>query len=69
MIEAGFTDSRPEHTEVGKNILQGNVSLAVGQLKLSKSWVIQQDNDPEDPSKSTTQWLHKKKSHLLGSRP
>jgi hypothetical protein len=34
-------------------------------LKLNRSWVTQQDNDPKHRSKSTTEWLQQKKIHLL----
>ena len=38
---------------------------SVRQLKLNRSWVMQQDNDPQHKSKSTTKWLQQKKICLL----
>ena len=34
------------HSQVYQDILQENVWLSVRQLKLNRSWVMQQDNDP-----------------------
>ena len=45
-------------------ILQVNVRLSVRQLKLNRSWVMQQDNDKEHRMKST-EWHQQKKIHLL----
>jgi transposase len=53
------------NSQVYQDILQENVRLSVCQLKLNKSWVMQQDNDPKHGSKSTTEWLKQKKIHLL----
>ncbi|KAF7654957.1 hypothetical protein LDENG_00062870 [Lucifuga dentata] len=53
------------NSQVYQGILQDNVRVAVRQLKLSRSWVMQQDNDPKHQSKSTTEWLQKNKIHLL----
>uniref|UniRef100_A0A803J9K4 Transposase Tc1-like domain-containing protein n=1 Tax=Xenopus tropicalis TaxID=8364 RepID=A0A803J9K4_XENTR len=39
-----------------------NLSPSVHQLKLSRRWVFQQDNNPKHRRKSTTEW---KKIHLL----
>jgi hypothetical protein len=39
---------------------------AVRQLKLNRSWVMQQNNDPKHPCKSTTEWLQQKKYMLSG---
>ncbi|KAF7650570.1 hypothetical protein LDENG_00123650 [Lucifuga dentata] len=41
------------NSQVYQGILQDNVRMAVSQLKLSRSWVMQQDNDPKHRSKST----------------
>lgn len=41
------------------NILQENIKVSVHQLKLTRGWVMQQDNDPKHPSKSTSEQLHK----------
>uniref|UniRef100_A0A803K2Y2 Tc1-like transposase DDE domain-containing protein n=1 Tax=Xenopus tropicalis TaxID=8364 RepID=A0A803K2Y2_XENTR len=35
------------------------------QLKLKRSWVLQQDNDPKHTSKSTSEWLKKNKMKTL----
>nr|AAW25703.1 SJCHGC03999 protein [Schistosoma japonicum] len=42
-----------------------NTRLSVCQLKLNRSWVMQQDNDPKHRSKSTIEWLQQKKICLL----
>ena len=52
-------------SQVYQDILQENVRLFVRQLKLNRSWVMQQDNDPKHRSKSTTEWLQQSKIHLL----
>jgi transposase len=48
-----------------QDILQENVRLFVHQLKLNRSWVMQQDIAPKHRSKSTREWLQQKKIHLL----
>ena len=53
------------NSQVYSYILQENIRLSVLQLKLNRSWVMQQDNDPKHRSKSTTQWLQQKKIPLL----
>jgi transposase len=53
------------NSQVYQDILQENVRLSVPQLKLNRSWVMQQDNDPKHRSKSTTEWLQQKKIRLL----
>lgn len=53
------------NSQVYQTILQDNVRMSVRQLKLCRSWVMQQDNDPKHRSKSTTEWLQKNKIHLL----
>lgn len=35
------------------------------KLEIRRHWVMQQHNDPEHWSKSTTQWFRKLKSHIL----
>jgi hypothetical protein len=42
------------NSQVHQDILQENVRLSVRQLKLNRSWVMQQDNDSKHRSKSTT---------------
>ena len=41
------------NSQVYKDILQENKRLSVCQLKLNRSWVKQQDNDPKHRSKCT----------------
>lgn len=53
------------NSQVYQKILQDNVRVSVRQLKLCRSWVMQQDNDPKHWSKSTTEWLMKNKIRLL----
>jgi hypothetical protein len=53
------------NSQVYQDILQENVRLSVRQLKLKRSWVIQQDNDSKQRSKSTKEWLQQKKIYLL----
>ena len=48
-----------------QRILQENVRLSVRELKLKRSWVMQQDNDPKHTSKSTSEWLKNKKFKVL----
>ncbi len=43
------------------NILKENVRPSFCDLKLKCTWVMQQDNDPKHTSKSTSEWLKKKK--------
>ena len=53
------------NSQVYQDILQENVRLSVCQLKLNRSWVTQQDNEPKHRSKSTTEWLQQKKILIL----
>ena len=55
------------NSQVYQDILQENVRAgeSVHQLKLSRRWVMQQDNDPKHRSKSTTECLQQKKIRLL----
>ena len=48
-----------------QRILQENVRPSVRELKLKRSWVMQQDNDPKHTSKSTSEWLKNKKFKVL----
>ena len=50
------------NSQVYQDILQENVRLSVCQLKLNRSWVMQQDNDR---SKSTTERRQQNKIHIL----
>ncbi len=42
-----------------QKILKENIRLSVCDLKLKRTWVMQQDNDPIHTSKSTSEWLNK----------
>ena len=53
------------NSQVYQDIFQENVRLPVRQLKLNRSWVMQQDNDPKHRSRSTTEWLQQMKICLL----
>ena len=49
-----------------QEILERNVLASVRKLGLSRrSWVLQQDKDPKHTSKSTQEWLKRKKSTVL----
>ncbi len=48
-----------------QKILKDNVRPSVYDLKLKRTWVIQQDNDPKHTSKSTSEWLKKNKMKVL----
>lgn len=49
------------NSHVYEDIVHNNIRVAVWQLKLSRSWMTQQDNDPKYQIKSLTVWLQKKK--------
>jgi hypothetical protein len=60
MVWGGFAASGPGqlaiinrkmNSKVYQDILQENVILCVHQLKINRSWVMQQDNDPKHRSK------------------
>ncbi len=42
-----------------QKILKENVRPSVCDLKLKRTWVMLQDNDPKHTSKSTSEWLKK----------
>ena len=49
-----------------QEILERNILLSVRKLGLSRrSWVLQQDKDPKHTSKSTQEWLKRKKWTVL----
>ncbi len=48
-----------------QKILKENVRPSVCDLKLKRTWVMQQDNDPKQTSKSTSEWLKKNKIKVL----
>ncbi len=49
------------HFALYQKILKENMCSSVCDLKLKHSWDMQQDNDPKHTSKSTSEWLKKKK--------
>ncbi len=46
-------------------ILKENVWPSVCDLKLKRTWFMQQDNDPKHTMKSTSEWLKKNKIKVL----
>ncbi|KAK3521227.1 hypothetical protein QTP70_001041 [Hemibagrus guttatus] len=48
-----------------QKILKENVRPSVCDLKLKRTWVLQQDNDPKHTSKSTSEWLKNNKMKTL----
>ncbi|KAK3567375.1 hypothetical protein QTP86_019891 [Hemibagrus guttatus] len=53
------------NSAVYQKILKENVRPSVFDLKLKRTWVLQQDNDPKHTSKSTSEWLKKNKMKTL----
>uniref|UniRef100_A0A9J8CLU9 Transposase n=1 Tax=Cyprinus carpio carpio TaxID=630221 RepID=A0A9J8CLU9_CYPCA len=53
------------NSAVYQKILKENVRPSVRDLKLKRTWVLQQDNDPKHTSKSTSEWLKKNKMKTL----
>ncbi|KAK3561430.1 hypothetical protein QTP86_002543 [Hemibagrus guttatus] len=53
------------NSAVYQKILKDNVRPSVCDLKLKRTWVLQQDNDPKHSSKSTSEWLKKNKMKTL----
>uniref|UniRef100_A0A803JRB0 N-acetylgalactosaminidase, alpha- n=1 Tax=Xenopus tropicalis TaxID=8364 RepID=A0A803JRB0_XENTR len=53
------------NSTVYQKIPKENVRPSVRQLKLKRSWALQQDNDPKQTSKSTSEWLKKNKMKTL----
>ncbi|KAK3555833.1 hypothetical protein QTP86_029038 [Hemibagrus guttatus] len=53
------------NSAVYQKILKKNVRLSVCDLRLKRTWVLQQDNDPKHSSKSTSEWLKKNKMKTL----
>ena len=48
-----------------QKILKENVRPSVCDLKLKRTWVMQQDNNPKPTSQSTSEWLKKNKIKVL----
>ncbi|KAK3548595.1 hypothetical protein QTP70_015114, partial [Hemibagrus guttatus] len=53
------------NSAVYQKILKENVRPSVCDLKLKRTWVLQQDNDPKHTSKSTSEWLKKNKENTM----
>ncbi|KAK3563022.1 hypothetical protein QTP86_013282 [Hemibagrus guttatus] len=53
------------NSAIYQKILKENVRPSVCDLKLKRTWVLQQDNDPKHTSKSTSEWLKKNKMKTL----
>ncbi|KAK3556315.1 hypothetical protein QTP70_007114 [Hemibagrus guttatus] len=53
------------YSAVYQKILKENVRPSVCDLKLKRTWVLQQDSDPKHTSKSTSKWLKKNKMKTL----
>ncbi|KAK3506739.1 hypothetical protein QTP70_021775 [Hemibagrus guttatus] len=53
------------NSAVYQKVLKENVRPSVCDLKLKRTWVLQQDNDPKHSSKSTSEWLKKNKMKTL----
>ncbi len=46
-------------------VLKENIRISVCDLKLKRTWVMQQDNNPKHTSKSTSEWLKKNKIKVI----
>ncbi len=57
------------NSAVCQKILKDNVRPSVHDLKLKRTWVLQQDNDPKHISKSTSEWLKKNKMEWPSQSP
>ncbi|KAK3510959.1 hypothetical protein QTP70_027804 [Hemibagrus guttatus] len=53
------------NSAVYQKILKEIVWPSVCDLKLKRTWVLQQDNDPKHTSRSTSEWLKKNKMKTL----
>ncbi|KAK1798040.1 hypothetical protein P4O66_000540 [Electrophorus voltai] len=65
-----FTASGPGRPAVlngtmNSAVLKEHIRPSVHDLKLKRTWVLQQDNDPKHTSKSTPEWLKKNKMKTL----
>ncbi len=56
---------RTMNSALYQKIRKENVRPSVRDLKLKRTWVMQQDNDPKHTSKSTSEWLKKNKIKVL----
>lgn len=50
---------------VYQRVLEEHVRSSVKKLKLKRNWTLQHDNDPKHTSKSTKDWLKRKKWRVL----
>ncbi len=57
------------NSAVYQKILKDNVRPSVCDIKLKRTWVLQQDNDPKHTSKSTSEWLKKNKMEWPSQSP
>uniref|UniRef100_A0A671MSD2 Uncharacterized protein n=1 Tax=Sinocyclocheilus anshuiensis TaxID=1608454 RepID=A0A671MSD2_9TELE len=48
-----------------QKILKENVWPSVCNLRLKRTWIMQQHNDPKHNSKFTSEWLKKNKIKVL----
>ncbi|KAK3555601.1 hypothetical protein QTP86_025658 [Hemibagrus guttatus] len=53
------------NSAVYQKLLKENVRPSVCDLKLKRTWVLQQDNDPKHTNKSTSEWLKKNRMKTL----
>uniref|UniRef100_A0A3Q3JS38 Transposase n=1 Tax=Monopterus albus TaxID=43700 RepID=A0A3Q3JS38_MONAL len=53
------------NSTVYQKVLEEHVRPSVRKLKLKRNWTMQHDNDPKHTSKSTKDWLKKKKWRVL----
>ncbi len=60
-----YWQARKKKKKKEKKILKENVRPSVCDLKLKRTLVMQQDNDPKHTSKSTSEWLQKNKIKVL----
>ncbi len=74
MVWGSFTASGPGrlaiidgtmNSALYQKILKKNVQPSVCDLKLKRTWVMQQENVPKHISKSTSEWLKKNKIKVL----
>uniref|UniRef100_A0A3Q3KMZ5 Tc1-like transposase DDE domain-containing protein n=1 Tax=Monopterus albus TaxID=43700 RepID=A0A3Q3KMZ5_MONAL len=48
-----------------QQILEANITPSVKKLKLKRGWLLQQDNDPKHTSKSTMEYLKRRRLKVL----
>ncbi|KAF7645015.1 hypothetical protein LDENG_00211660 [Lucifuga dentata] len=53
------------NSSVYQSILDEHVMASARKLHLGTKWILQQDNDPKRSSKSTVEWLQKKRIKIL----